>query len=120
MRRSARERGEGQLGCVFGLIVLAAVVFICFKVIPVKIKTAELRQEIVDQARSAGNREEGRIRYKILQKAEELDLPLADKDLIIKKSSERIKIQAKYIVPVEFPGYTWMWKQDHETENPLF
>jgi hypothetical protein len=120
MRRSRRERGEGQFGCIIGLIVLAVVGYIAFKVIPIKVKSAELRQEIVDQARSAGNRSEGKIRYNIMKKAEELNLPLADKDLKIQQSSERIRISAEYTVPVEFPGYTWMWKYSHRAENPLF
>jgi hypothetical protein len=120
MRRYQRQRGEGQLGCIFGLIVLAIVGFVAWKVIPVKVKSAELRQEIIDQARSAGNRTEGKIRYNILEKAEELDLPLTDKDLKIRLSSERVKIEAQYTVPIEFPGYTWNWKFEHVAENPLF
>jgi hypothetical protein len=120
MRSGARERGEGQLGCIFGLVVLAVIGFIAFKVVPVKIATVELRQEIIDQARTAGNREEGRIRYNIMKKAGDLDLPLQEKNLRIRKTSEQIKIEAEYIVPVEFPGYTWMWQQKHVAENPLF
>jgi hypothetical protein len=120
MRTRTGERGEGQMGCVSGLIVVALVGFIAFKVVPVKVATAELRQEIIDQARAAGNRDESRIRYRILKKAEDLDLPLTDKNLRIRRSSEHIKIEAEYVVPVEFPGYTWMWSQKHVAENPLF
>ena len=37
MRRNRRERGEGQLGCLVGLIFLALGVFIAFKMVPVKV-----------------------------------------------------------------------------------
>ena len=108
------------MGCVFGLIVLAIAAFVAWKLVPVKVKSTELRQEIIDQARSAGNRPEGKIRYNILKKAEELDLPLTDKELKIRLSSERVKIEASYTVPVDFPGYTYQWKFHHVAENPLF
>jgi hypothetical protein len=119
MRRRG-ERGEGQFGCIVGLLVLALVIFIAYKIIPVKVAAAELRQEVVDQARSAGSRNNDQIRGSIMYKAEQLKLPLAEKDLNIERGQDRIKIVATYTVPVEFPGYTWMWTQRHQAENPLF
>jgi hypothetical protein len=51
MRRMRGQRGEGQFGCVVGLALLAVGLFFAYKLIPVKIKAAELRQEVVDQAK---------------------------------------------------------------------
>lgn len=120
MRASRRERGEGQLGCVVGLIIMAAAIFIAFKLVPVKFAAADLRRTIVDEARSAGSTQDDRIRRAIMAKAEALELPLDDKDLTIVRRSDSIRIEAEYVVPVEFPGYTFNWRQRHTAENPLF
>jgi len=41
-RRS--EAGEGKFGCLVGLILLAIAGMVTYKMIPVKVKAAELRQ----------------------------------------------------------------------------
>ena len=42
MRKSRRQRGESNAGCLFGLIILAVVAYFAYKMIPAKIKTADL------------------------------------------------------------------------------
>lgn len=120
MRMSRRERGEGQLGCIIGLIIMAAAIYVAFKLVPVKIAAADLRRTIVDEARSAGSSQNERIRRSIMSKAEILEIPLDDKDLEIIWRRNTIRIEAEYVVPVEFPGYTFYWKHRHTAENPLF
>ena len=43
MRRFRSQRGEGQLGCVVGLVLLLVGVFVAYKMVPIKVKAAELR-----------------------------------------------------------------------------
>ena len=31
-----------------------------------------------------------------------------------------IDVDVNYVVPVEFPGYTYMWKFHHHASNPIF
>jgi len=115
------QAGEGQLGCVIGLIILIAAGFTAYKMIPVKVKAAELRQEIVDEAKSAGLRNDKEIRANIMNKAQELGLPLEDKNLLIARTGNAsIRVEANYVVPVEFPGYTYMWEFEHKAQNPIF
>ncbi|HUO84979.1 MAG TPA: hypothetical protein VM534_07695 [Thermoanaerobaculia bacterium] len=102
------------------MLILLAAVFVAYKLIPVKVRSSELRQEVVDEAKSAALRTDKQLRANIMSKAEDLDLPLQDQDLIIRRGSGRISIEAEYVVPVEFPGYTYHWKFDHKAENPLF
>lgn len=119
-RRTSQQRGEGQLGCIFGLIVLLAASYVAFKMIPVKIRAVELRDEITDTARAAGMYQDAQIRKNILAKAEELDLPLDKSDLIVRRGNNRIYIEATYTVPVEFPGFTYEWTFNHVAQNPIF
>ena len=71
MRRTRNQAGEGQGGCLIGLILLVAVGFVSFKMIPVKVKTAELRQAVQDQAKGAGlpRHSDGYIMKVLLAKA---------------------------------------------------
>ena len=40
MRKSRRERGESQFGCLIGLILLGLAIFVAWKMIPAKVKAA--------------------------------------------------------------------------------
>jgi len=120
MRFRRRERGEGQFGCLVGLIVLAIGIFIAYKMIPVKVKAAEIRQEVVDEAKSAGTHNDDKIRAAILAKAREDELPITEDNIKINRGINQITIQVDYVVPIDFPGYTYQWHIHHEQSNPIF
>jgi len=120
MRRYRYQRGEGQGGCVVGIILLLIGVFIAFKLIPVKIKAAEMRQTVVDEAKMAGSRSDGRIMKGILTKAEELRLPVTEKDVKINRGNNQIRVDVSYVVPIDFPGYVFKWNFHHSADNPIF
>ena len=120
MRVSRRERGEGNFGCLVGLIFLALAIFIAYKMIPVKVKNAELRQVITDEAKSAGTHRDDQILASILQKAQEDNLPVTENDVNIKRAASEITVDVEYTVPVEFPGYTYQWHIHHHVQNPIF
>ena len=120
MRRYRGQRGEGQFGCVIGLILLLAGVFVAYKMIPIKVKAAELRQEVVDEAKSAGTHGDDRIRQAIVAKAEQQGLPVSEGDVKISRGGNVITVDVQYVVPVEFPGFTYQWQFHHHAENPIF
>lgn len=120
MRRNRRELGEGQGGCIVGLIVFVALIFIAWKIIPVKVKAAELRQEVVDEAKSAGTHNDERIRKAILAKAAELELPVTTENIKIRRQANEITVEVDYAVPVPFPGYTYNMNFSHSADNPIF
>jgi hypothetical protein len=120
MRLSRREKGEGQFGCLVGLIVLALGVFVAWKMIPVKVKTAEVRQVVVDEAKSAGTHTDKVIMGNILAKAHENRLPVTEDDVKIRRANSEINVEVNYVVPVEFPGFTYQWHINHSATNPIF
>ena len=121
MLRNRHERGEGQFGCLVGLVVLLIAGLVAYKMIPIKVKAAEMRDTVVDEAKSAGQHDNKRITNAILSKAETLELPVAKEDIDIKRKSTEISIDVRYTVPVEFPGgFTYEWNFHHHTENPIF
>lgn len=120
MRSRRGERGEGQLGCLVGLIFLAIAIFVAWKMIPVKVRAAELRGTVVDEAKSAGTHNNGKIRDIILNKALENNLPVTEENITIKRGGGEITVDVKYVVPIEFPGFTYKWRQHHHAKNPIF
>ena len=120
MRRTSRERGEGQFGCIVGLIVLAIGGIIAWKVIPLKVKRAEVRQVIVDEAKSAGMHGDDRIRKAIVEAAQEDNLPVTEDSVKINRGNNSITVEVDYVVPIEFPGYTYQWHVHDEQTNPIF
>lgn len=110
LTRRSFQKGEGTLGCVIWSLALVIVIMIAWKMIPIKVATAEFHDFMDDQARIAGNvRSPAPIRKAILAKARELDLPVDPKELVIDLTRDRIKMRVEYTIPVEFPGYTYYW-----------
>ena len=120
MRRSRREAGAGQAGCLVGIIILLIAIFICYKMIPVKVKAADLRQTVVDEAKSAGTHNDDQIMKQILAKAKEHGLPITEESVTINRAANQITVDVDYTVPIVFPGYTYLWHQHHHAENPIF
>ena len=120
MRKSRRERGESQFGCLIGLILLGLAIFVAWKMIPVKVKAAELRQTVVDEAKSAGTHNDDRIKAAILAKAREDKLPVTDENITIVRGQGEIAVTVSYTIPIVFPGYTYNWHLVHEARNPIF
>jgi hypothetical protein len=118
--RRRGELGEGQMGCVIGLIVLALGVFVAWKMVPVKVKAAEVRQVVVDEAKSAGTHNDKVIMGNILAKAREDKLPISEENVKITRANSEITVEVNYVVPIEFPGYTYQWHINHTATNPIF
>ena len=116
------QRGDVPVGCLVGGAVALIVILIAIKVAPIMIHVGELDKQIGVYADRANRREynDKRIERAILKKAETLDLPVTKKDIKIKRTSNRIKITVVYDVPIEFPGYTYVWHKEHFHERPLF
>jgi hypothetical protein len=105
-----RQTGQGKIGCI--LWILAAVVagMVAFKMVPIKIQTAELYDFMVDQAKWAGNLSGESLKKNILAKAHELELPVDEKGVQVEKTRDRVRMEVVYTVPVQFPGYTYYWQ----------
>lgn len=120
MLRKQSERGEGRLGCLVGLILLLVAGLIAYKMIPVKVKSADMRDTVKDYAKSAGQFRDREIVAAILKKAEQLDLPITEDNVEVTRGGGNIKVVVDYEVPIVFPGYTYNWHFNHTAENPIF
>ena len=120
MRKSRRERGESQFGCLIGLILLGLAIFVAWKMIPVKVKAAELRQTVVDEA--------NRPARTTMTASERRSWPRRGKTTCLSPkttstssaATARSPSRSTYTIPIVFPGYTYNWHLMHEARNPIF
>jgi hypothetical protein len=121
MLRKSAERGEGNLGCILWLVLLAIGVMVAWKAVPIKVKSAELYDYMDEIAKfEAGRRTQEEIEKALLNRANQLGLPLDKKGIHVDKQRDRIIIDVEYTVPLEFPGYTHQWKFKQHLDRPLF
>lgn len=120
-RRSKAQRGEGKIGCLFWTLLLVAAAVVAWEMVPIKIRSSQLYDFMIDQAAVATyNRSEEAIKKRILRKARDLDIPLDKDHLLVKRVGDSIQMRATYTIPVEFPGYTYDWHFKHEIQRELY
>jgi len=121
MPRRIAERGEGNLGCILWIVALGLAVLIAFKMVPVKIASSELYDYMdKDMATHAAEVPPDIIAKAIVSKAKELELPLTKDDVHVERVGDNIRMRAVFTVPVEFPGYTYLWHFDHQVNRPIY
>ena len=120
-RRRTAQSGEGNLGCIIWALVLGLAILISWKMIPVKVSSAELADYMVEvaQFQSAQKTPED-IKKIILLRASELNIPLAKETVTVVRAGDRIRMTVEYTIPVDFPGYTYNWHFRHELDRPIF
>ena len=114
------QRGEARIGTVIWLLLFVALVIVSKEAIPVKIRTSRLADYMVELAKFSTREPEDKLRNRILEKAEELELPLVKNDVSVKKSNGRVRMKANYAITLKFPFYEYVWHFNHEVDRPIF
>jgi hypothetical protein len=121
MLREKRQRGEGRIGCLFWLTLLAIVVLVGFKMVPVKYRSSQFYDFMYEQAKYAQQTTPDDMKKTLLRKARELQLPVDPKRLTVAKRGGRIQIECSYEIPISFPlNYTYVWQFQEEINEPIF
>jgi len=115
------ERGEGRLGTLIGLTVLALTIYLGYKFIPVMVNAYAFRDYIEQETRFAALRNrDAEVIKRVLRKAEELELPVSNKSIKVNRTQSRFDITVKYTIPIETPVYVYNWMFDEKFSAPLF
>jgi len=97
-----RERGDGKIGLIVMILILAAAIFILVKVVPARINAYEFKDYMETYARAESwTRTPEQIQKDLLEKARILNLPITAENLTINKGGGSIEIIAKFDVPVD-------------------
>jgi uncharacterized membrane protein YqiK len=116
-------RGEGRVGMVISLFIAVVILYIAFKVVPVLVKTYDFAEQVETLSRrggSLGRTTEGDIRKRILKEADRLELPVRDEDIRIRMTDKRLKVEVKYVVPIDLAGYIYNLQREHKFEGHRF
>jgi hypothetical protein len=115
------QRGEGRLGFMITLIVVAVAIFLGIKVIPVRVTAYEFRDVLREEARYGAVRDSDEVVVKrILDKAAELAVPLEKKNLSVKRTETQMIITAKYEQPIDLKVTTYVYRFNATEKAPLF
>jgi len=120
MRRDA-QRGEGKLGFLIALIVVGLAIFLGIKVIPVRVTAYHFKDVLRQEARMGAVRnEDSTIRDRIMVQAADLEIPLDEKNLTIRRTPSNMIIRAKYEQPIDLKFTTYVYKFNVEERAPLW
>lgn len=120
MRKRSRQAGEGLAGCLFWLAILGIFVMIGFKVVPVKMKSSQLYDFMVEQAKFSAHSSAEVMQRRIVGKAREFGLPVVAKNVSVVKAGGRIRMRCRYTVTIDFYVYKYNWEFDHQVDRPVF
>ena len=122
MRTMSKARGEGRIGCVIWLGIVALVGYGLYKVVPVKIANSSFEDAMTEQASFGSIKSVRQMEFDLLEKAKDLGVPVTKDNLTITRAREKITIETHYEVVIEFFGgaYKYVWKRDLVVERPLF
>jgi hypothetical protein len=117
----AGQSGKGTLRNFITLTLVVAAVYAGVKFLPVRAAAFQLDDAIREQVVFAGSRRrrmgDEEVRRNILERAEDLRLPLGERDVEIRRTRIDITISVKYTVRIEFPldmHYDWSFESTHQ------
>jgi len=111
------ERGEGRLGVVIWLLLMAAGIFVAVRTIPTRMAVLELHDFADSQVQLAGTMtrvKTDEILKSVLDKAKELEIPLEKKDLDLDIRQNDLRMTMKHRVVVNLEVYEWVWDFNEE------
>lgn len=113
------ESGRGTAKAIFALAFLAAVIFSCFKIIPVYVNNYELQDYLQNQTPFwlTQRASVDTIRGNILGKAQDLGLPMEAEQVKVDATAARVTINIDYTVPVDLKVYTLQLHFTPSSEN---
>ena len=109
------QRGKGKIGCFFSLLILAAIVFGLYKIVPPYVSYYQLKDAtgeiatlsavgFLPRTNGTSGRSEGtvpEIQEAVLVKARELEVPLEKEKIKVRREGQVVFISVSYVVPID-------------------
>jgi len=119
----ARERGEGRLGCVITLAVLAAILFAAWNIVPVYVANGNLKDKMNEAARTPRGMATDEQLIDLVMKTvreEALDPYVKRAQFKISTIETSRRITVDYERPVKvLPGFTRTFRFSNQVDQPL-
>lgn len=115
------QRGEGKVGLLIAVVIVAVAAFTGIKIIPVRVSAYEFKDVIREEARYGAVRATNKeVHKRIMERAEDLDIPIKKKDLRITRNRSEITVVAKYVKEIDLKVTTYTFSFEHQEKAPLF
>jgi len=106
---------------MIALALLGAGIFVGVKIIPVRVNAYEFRDFIQEECRFAATRnKDAEIFKRVYDKAQDLKLPIAKKDIHLERTTHEMIISAKYTQTIDLKVTTYVYRFAAEERAPLF
>jgi hypothetical protein len=102
-----REHGGGRLATMLMILVLAAAVFVGFKIFPAYFSNYQLQDSMLTEARFAvsSRKSEEDVRAAVWKKIQELGIPAKREDIKVTFVDTSVNIEVNYVVHVDLKVY---------------
>lgn len=116
------QRGDGKIGAVIAILVVALVIHVGVKFIPFRVQAAEFEKAVERRLeRLAGNlTSEEEFLEGVRTDAEQMEIPLKEENLTIELVGATYKVKASYEVVLGMIWGDWVQSVDVERERPKF
>ena len=98
------RRGRSQLGCLFTLLVLSAIVYFGVNVADVFWNFYQYQDRMEQEARFAAHRSDAVIKRRLAVFADSLGLPEGARNVRVRRGDKTITIWTEYYQHMELPG----------------
>ena len=120
MRRSLRDRGEGRLGLLFAVIIVAYAIYVSVQFVPVYVGTYDLEETIREEVERASIKTNEQIISAVMAKAKERELPLKREQITLRRTHSKFKMSVEFATPVDFALFQFDYPFKQEEEAPLW
>lgn len=117
----ATERGSARLKFIIVIAIIGVGAYIAYMFIPVLYQAylfKDLMQHDVDVASSQGYQPTW-VKDQLVKSAPEYGVP-ANAVINPAQRDNRIEVSVQYVIPIEFPGYTYEYNFDHTVKSTAF
>lgn len=120
-REYREERGGSRMNLIITLLIIGSMVFAAVKVVPVYFANYQFQDSIESESRFAltgypkKNMED--IRDDVLQKAQELSIPLQKQDIQVNVTNGAVSIAVDYSVPIDLAVYQFTLQFHPHADN---
>jgi len=105
---TSTEHRVARWRLALGVALLIVLTAIAVRLTPLYFKNLELQRYVSDMAQSVENQTvpDVALRTRVLEKAQDLQLPVVEDNVQIRRSGDALHIDVRYVVKVDLPLYT--------------
>ena len=113
------RRGTSSIGCLFTLLVLAAVIYFGVNVGEVYWRYYQYQDAMQQEVRFAAHNTNDVIAAHLRAQADSLELPEAAGNVLIRRTQTMISVESEYYERIELPMYVREVRFNPHAEGPL-